>query len=287
MHKLVSDYDRIETAIRFINNYYDTQPTLDEIADAVELSTFHFHRLFRRWAGITPKQFLQCLTVEHAKQLLTDSSLLDASLKLGLSGSGRLHDHFVTLEAVTPGQFKTSGKGLTIAYGTCQSPFGLAFIAATDRGVCQLAFVTQNNANEPLDRLCKSWPNAFININHRKIAILGKTIFNTNAGSSSTLNMIVKGSNFQVNVWKSLLQIPSGELCSYSQIARKIQKPRASRAVANAIGANPIAYLIPCHRVIRSTGALGGYHWGIERKLAMQAYEAAHCERARRAEPSL
>lgn len=277
---MTNDYDRIETAIRYINNHYDTQPTLDEIADAVGLSAFHFHRLFRRWASITPKQFLQCLTVEHAKALLNNSSLLDTSFELGLSGSSRLHDHFVTLEAVTPGQFKTSGKGLTIEYGTCQSPFGLAFIAATDRGVCQLAFVTQNNASEPLDRLRKSWPNACVRVNHNKIAILGKTIFNTNASSSCTLNMIVKGSNFQVKVWQSLLQIPSGELCAYSQIARMINKPRASRTVANAIGANPIAYLIPCHRVIRSTGALGGYHWGIERKLALQAYEAAHCKDA-------
>jgi len=275
---LASDYDRIETAIRFINNHYNTQPTLDEIASAVELSSFHFHRLFRRWAGITPKQFLQFLTVEHAKQLLADSSLLDSSFELGLSGPGRLHDHFVTLEAVTPGQFKTSGKDLTIEYATCQSPFGLAFIAATDRGICHLAFVTQNNANEPLDRLRKSWPNACVKLNHNKIATLGRTIFNANAGFSSTLNMLVKGSNFQVKVWKSLLQIPSGKLCSYSHIARKIHKPRAFRAVANAIGANPIAYLIPCHRVIRSTGALGGYHWGVERKLAMQVYEARYCK---------
>ncbi len=283
--KLAIDYDRIETAIRFISTHYDTQPTLDEIASAVGLSAFHFHRLFRRWAGITPKQFLQSITVEHAKRLLADSSLLDTSLELGLSGPGRLHDHFVKLEAVTPGQFKTLGKDLTIEYGTCQSPFGLAFIAATDRGICQLAFITQNSANEPLERLRKSWPNAYVSVNHDKIETLGETIFNADPDSPPTLSVIVKGSKFQVRVWKSLLQIPSGKLCSYSQIAQNIQKPSASRAVANAIGANPIAYLIPCHRVIRSTGTLGGYHWGIERKLALQAYETAHYERTPRSEP--
>ena len=272
---MASDYERIETAIRFIHKQCNSQPSLTEIANEVGLSNFHFHRLFRRWAGITPKQFLQFLTVEHAKQMLVNSNLWDTSLELGLSGTSRLHDHFVTLEAVTPGEYKSSGKGLHIEYGIYQSPFGKAFISVTERGICQLAFVTQETFREPLDNLRENWSNAKISLNQKRITDFGNKIFRADGNPRSRLKIFVKGSNFQLNVWKSLLKIPPGTVCSYGQIAHTIQEPRACRAVANAIGTNPVAYLIPCHRVIRDTGALGGYHWGMERKMALHVFEAA------------
>ncbi len=272
---MASDYERVESAIQFIHNHHNSQPSLAEIASEVGLSNFHFHRLFRRWAGITPKQFLQFLTVEHAKQMLANNNLWDTSLELGLSGTSRLHDHFVTLDAVTPGEFKTSGEGLHIEYGLCQSPFGPAFISVTKRGICQLAFVTQENPQQPLDNLRENWSKAKITLNQKRIADIGNNIFSSDDHRRTRIHVFVKGSNFKLNVWKSLLKILPGAVCSYTQIANSIQKPRACRAVANAIGCNPVAFLIPCHRVIRNTGALGGYHWGIERKMALQVYEAA------------
>ena len=272
-------YEKIEKAIRYINENLKTQPDLEEIAAAVNLSPFHFQRLFRLWAGITPKRFLQFLTLSHAKQLLKDSSIFDVSLEIGLSSQSRLHDHFVTLEAVTPGQFKNKGEDMTIEYGISQSPFGLAFIAATERGICQLTFTNKDNYSDLLESLRYAWPKADIQENKLRIKSLSKKIFHTHNPSNEKFHLFVQGSNFQVKVWESLLQIPSGMAFSYKQVANSIAAPTASRAVANAIAKNPIAYLIPCHRVIRNTGFIGGYRWGGERKQAIIAWEAAKAQK--------
>lgn len=271
-------YEKVEEAIHYINDNLKTQPDLEEIADAVNLSPFHFQRLFRQWAGITPKRFLQFLTLTHAKQLLKDSSVFDVSLEIGLSSQSRLHDHFVTLEAVTPGQFKNKGQDMTIEYGISHSPFGLAFIAATERGICQLSFTNEDNYPNLLESLRYAWPKADVLENHPRIKSLSNRIFHTHNPSNEKFHLFVQGSNFQVKVWESLLQIPSGMVFSYQQVANSIDAPTASRAVANAIARNPIGYLIPCHRVIRNTGVIGGYRWGCERKQAIIAWEAAKAQ---------
>lgn len=274
-----SDYERIAKAISFLQQNALNQPSLDDIAAAVELSPFHFQRLFRRWAGITPKRFLQYLTVDHAKQLLASSSVLETSIEVGLSSQSRLYDHFIALEAMTPGEYKRAGMRVDIDYGISSSPFGNAFIAATERGVCQLSFIDNQQSNEHLERLKKKWPNATLTENSTRIATLAETIFNNPSNSNADFSLMVQGSNFQIKVWESLLRIPPGKLFSYGQVAAAIGHPSSSRAVANAIGANPIAYLIPCHRVIRNTGVLGGYRWGVERKQIIQAWEAAEQDR--------
>lgn len=271
-----SHYEKIERAIHYIHKNLRAQPSLDEIANAVGISPFHFQRLFRQWAGITPKRFLQFLTVSYAKQLLKESSVFDASLEVGLSSQSRLHDHFVTLEAVSPGQFKNEGKSMKIEYGIGSSPFGSVFIGATKQGICELSFIDRDNYYDSLESLRHTWPNATIIENHPSMDTLSKEIFNIHAGSNKKLHLCVHGSNFQIKVWKSLLCIPSGMAFSYQQIAKLVELPLGSRAVASAIAKNPIGYLIPCHRVIRSTGAIGGYKWGGERKHAILAWEAAN-----------
>jgi AraC family transcriptional regulator of adaptative response/methylated-DNA-[protein]-cysteine methyltransferase len=268
-------YEKIEKAIRFINENIRTQPSLDEIANVVNLSPFHFQRLFRQWVGITPKRFLQFLTIDHAKQLLQDSSVFDVSLEIGLSSQSRLHDHFVSLEATTPGQFKNKGQDMNIEYGISHCPFGIVFIAATDRGICQLSFTNKDNYCDVFETLQHAWPNANILENHSRIESLSKKIFNVQNGISEKFHLLVQGSNFQVKVWESLLRIPTGMAFSYQQVAHSIDMPSSSRAVANAIAKNPIGYLIPCHRVIRNTGVIGGYRWGSERKQALIAWESA------------
>ena len=268
-------YEKIEKAIRYINENIKTQPSLVEIANAVNLSPFHFQRLFRQWVGITPKRFLQFLTIDHAKQLLQDSSVFDVSLEMGLSSQSRLHDHFVTLEAATPGQFKNKGEDMKIEYGISHCPFGIVFIAATDRGICQLSFTNKDNYCDAVESLKQAWPNANILENHSRIESLSKKIFNVQNGINDKFHLLVQGSNFQVKVWESLLRIPTGMAFSYQQVANSIDMPSGSRAVANAIAKNPIGYLIPCHRVIRNTGVIGGYRWGSERKQALIAWESA------------
>ncbi len=270
-----SDYERIAKAIDFLHQNALNQPSLDDVASAVGLSPFHFQRLFRRWAGITPKRFLQYLTVDHAKQLLAESSVLETAIEVGLSSQSRLYDHFVALEAMTPGEYKRMGQGLEIHYGISPSPFGNAFIAATERGVCHLSFIDKQNPGENMDLLRKKWPDASFKEDSDRINTLSAAIFNTPPNTTTDLVLMVQGSNFQIKVWEFLLCISPGRRYSYGQIAEAIGKPSASRAVANAIGANQIAYLIPCHRVIRNTGVLGGYRWGIERKQAMLAWESA------------
>lgn len=277
-----TQYQTIEKAIRYINENFKTQPGLEEIAHAINMSPSHFQRLFRQWAGITPKRLLQYLTVHYAKQRLKDSSVLDVSLKTGLSSQSRLYDHFITLEAVTPGQFKNQGSDMIIKYGTSNSPFGYVFIAATERGICNLSFVSDNRNHDPLTSLRNTWPNATLQKKNAHIHTLSKKIFNSETKSKEKFHLLIQGSNFQIKVWESLLRIPDSMVFSYQQVASSMAMPSASRAVANAIGKNPVSYLIPCHRVIRSTGVIGGYRWGCERKQAMIAWEAAKAHSSRR-----
>ena len=272
----MSDYDRIAQAISFISNRVNSQPTLDEIAAHLHLSPFHFQRLFCRWAGVTPKRFLQTLTLERAKQLLSESKpLLEVSDSLGLSSGSRLYDHFVHLEAITPGEFKTGGIGLTIEYGKHDTPFGDVFIATTPRGICNLAFLEHEGMDEHLADLYKKWPHAEIYENHDRTLVVIEAMFGKEMKLDRPLSLHVSGTNFQTSVWKALVQIPPGTVASYSQVANAIGHPRSARAVGLAAGANPVAFLIPCHRVIQQSGKLGGYHWGETRKHAIHAWEAA------------
>ncbi|MGD1018388.1 MAG: methylated-DNA--[protein]-cysteine S-methyltransferase [Verrucomicrobiia bacterium] len=271
------DYARIERALRFLNAHYLRRPTLDEIAAHIHLSPFHFERLFRRWAGTSPKRFLQYLTKEHAKTLLQDSgSLLDAAYESGLSGTGRLHDLFVSCEAVTPGEYKRRGEGVTIEYGFHPTPFGECLLARTERGICALRFPPTPSRQTALRELRDDWPAARFVKDDDKTGEICRRIFGGAAEDPRTpFHLHLRGTNFQLKVWQALLTIPSGKLVNYGGLAAKIGAPKASRAVGSAVGRNPIAWLIPCHRVIRSLGVIGDYHWGRERKQAMIAREAA------------
>lgn len=278
----MSDYDRIAEAISFIVSRVDSQPTLQEIAGHLHLSPFHFQRLFCRWAGVTPKRFLQVLTLERAKQLLSESKpLLEISDVLGLSSGSRLYDHFVHLEAVTPGEYKTGGVGLTIEYAVHDSPFGKAFIATTPRGVCSFLFLDSTEIDWHLTELHQKWPHAMLHENRQRTLAVIKTMFGGEKKSDRPVSLHVSGTNFQVSVWKALLQIPPARVASYSQVATAIGHPNSARAVGLAVGANPIAFLIPCHRVIQQSGKLGGYRWGETRKQAIHAWELARYEQSR------
>jgi len=280
----MSDYEKIACAIRYIHAHLHEQPSLSDIAAQVNLSEHHFQRLFSRWAGVSPKRFLQVLTLEEAKKLLEQNALsfLNTSYELGLSSGSRLYDHFVQIEAVTPSEYKQAGQGLTIAYGYHETPYGLAFIAMTQRGICQFDFVETGQQEEPLARLKEHWHQAAISQDDagakRVVQILftGEN-FSADSMGDKPLSLWVRGTNFQLNVWRALLKIPAGQVASYGDIAQTIGKPKASRAVGSAIGRNPIALLIPCHRVIRQSGELGGYRWGEVRKQAILARETA-CE---------
>ena len=275
----MSDYDRIAEAISFISTRLNSQPTLNEIAEHVHLSPFHFQRLFSRWAGVTPKRFLQVLTLEHAKQLLKESKpLLEVSDSLGLSSGSRLYDHFVQLEAVTPGEFKTKGAGLTIEYAVHNTPFGKAFIAITSRGVCDFGFLENMEIDVHLTGLQKKWPHAMVHENRQRTLAIIKVMFDGEKKLDRPVSLHVSGTNFQISVWKALLQIPPATVVSYSQVATAIGHPNSARAVGLAVGANPVAFLIPCHRVIQQSGKLGGYHWGETRKQAIHAWESARYE---------
>jgi AraC family transcriptional regulator of adaptative response/methylated-DNA-[protein]-cysteine methyltransferase len=270
----MSDYDRIANAITYITENVRSQPSLDDVAAHVHLSPFHFQRLFSRWAGTTPKRFLQVLTLELGKKLLEESgSLLEVSDKLGLSSSSRLHDHFVQLEAVTPGEYRSKGKELTIEYGTHDTPFGRLFVAQTQRGVCRAAFIEADDVEAQLDVLRKTWPQATYKTNAKGTAPVASLLATPAEQVKRPLSLHVAGTNFQVAVWRALLRIPVGSAVTYSQIATAVGSPAAVRAAGTAIGANPVAFLIPCHRVIQQSGALGGYRWGLERKQAMQVWE--------------
>ena len=275
----MSDYDRIAEAISFIVSRVDSQPTLQEIAGHLHLSPFHFQRLFCRWAGVTPKRFLQVLTLERAKQLLSESKpLLEISDALGLSSGSRLYDHFVHLEAVTPGEYKTGGAGLTIEYAVHDTPFGKAFIATTPRGICNFEFLDSMEIDEHLTALLQKWPHAMVHENRQRTLAVIKDMFGEERKLDRPVSLHVSGTNFQISVWKALLQIPPATVASYSQVATAIGHPSSARAVGLAVGANPVAFLIPCHRVIQQSGKLGGYHWGETRKQAIHAWESARHE---------
>lgn len=275
----MSDYDRIAAAISFIVSRVDTQPTLQEIAGHLHLSPFHFQRLFCRWVGVTPKRFLQVLTLERAKQLLNESkSLLEVSGTLGLSSGSRLYDHFVHLEAVTPGEYKTGGAGLTIEFGVHDTPFGKAFIGTTPRGICSFAFLNSLEIDEHLAVLKNKWQHAMVHENYQHTRAIIAAMFSGEKEFDRPMSLYVSGTNFQISVWKALLQIPPARVASYSQVSDAIGHPNAARAVALAVGANPVAFLIPCHRVIQQSGKLGGYHWGEIRKQAMHVWESARYE---------
>ncbi len=269
-----ADYKRIETIILFLEKNFQKKPDLKQIAHTVNLSEYHLHRLFRRWAGITPKHFLQLLNLEHAKQLMKNpGSLLDVTNNSGLSSAGRLHDLFVTIEAMTPDEFRNHGRHLKISYGFFPSPFGTCFAAVTGRGICRLAFIEQDNEQKMVRVFKKEWYQADVRENTSVVKPFVDRIFGPSY-PSSPLPLHLKGTNFQVKVWQALLGIPADRLASYEQIAQGIGRPKAVRAAANAVAHNPVAFLIPCHRVIRKTGALGGYRWGLARKKAILAWEA-------------
>lgn len=266
------DYARIAEAIAFLGAHRREQPDLSALARHLRLSESHLQRLFTRWAGISPKRFLQSLTLDYARaQLDATHDLLNLSLDAGLSGPGRLHDLFVTLDAVSPGEAKSRGLGLTIRYGVHPTPFGDALIATTERGICKLHFQEDGAAPEPL--LHADWPCATLRVDRAATAPLIAAIFGA-CRPAAPLALWVKGSNFQFQVWRALLAIPPGRLTTYRTLAAGIGHPRAARAVGNAVAANPLAYLIPCHRVIRETGAPGGYRWGVVRKTAIQCWES-------------
>jgi AraC family transcriptional regulator of adaptative response/methylated-DNA-[protein]-cysteine methyltransferase len=245
----------------------------------VHLSPFHFQRLFSRWAGVTPKRFLQVLTLEHVKELLARDglSVLDASHAAGLSGGSRVYDHFVSIEADTPSEYRGGGAGLTIAYGVHATPFGPAAIATTPRGICRLAFVADGAPTAFLAALRRDWPQAAIREDARGTGAVMRAVFDTPA-ADRPLSLWVRGTNFQVQVWRALLAIPPGQLGTYGAVAAQLGRPTAARAVGTAVGANPVACLIPCHRVIRRDGALGGYRWGPHRKHAILTRELARSE---------
>jgi len=270
------DYDRIEKAVTYIEKNFDRQPDLKEISRHIGLSEFHFQRLFSSWVGISPKRFLQFLTKEHVKHLLEASSnLLDAAYDAGLSGPGRLHDLFVACEAVTPGEFKARGKGLTITYGFHDSPFGECLIARTDRGICWLSFVRQGGRKPLLEELAGAWKNARIVADPSTTRPLVARIYDPGRWKSdSPLPVLVKGTNFQIKVWEALLRIPVGTVVSYEDVALYIGFPKAVRAVGNAVGKNPVSFVIPCHRVVRKTADFGNYGGGPARKKAMLGWEA-------------
>ena len=265
-------FDIIASAIQFISAYQKEQPTLSEIADHVHISKFHFQKLFRKWAGVTPKQFLQYITVEQAKvSLLKGKSTLETAFDVGLSGNGRLHDVFIKMEACTPGEFKNRGNGIEIKFDEINTPFGRALIAETKKGICKIAFLEENERSEKLLR--NEFPNALLFNKLGNNGELAKTYFKSWQVPSKKIGLDLKGTPFQIQVWKALLEIPSSHFLSYQDIAQKIGNPKAVRAVGTAIGKNPIAYLIPCHRVIRSSGEIGSYRWNSNRKMAINGYE--------------
>ncbi|MCV3283254.1 bifunctional transcriptional activator/DNA repair enzyme AdaA [Aeromonas veronii] len=275
----MSDYARIADAIRFIASQVERQPTLDEIAAHVHLSPFHFQRLFSRWAGVTPKRYLQVLTLERAKALLQESRpLLEVADTLGLSSGSRLYDHFVQLEAVTPGEYKQRGAGLVIDHGVHDTPFGQAFVALTPRGVCNFSFLDEKAPETPLAALAHSWPAARLQEAPSRTQNIINTMFDGSKAPDRPISLHVSGTNFQISVWRALLQIPPAKVVSYAQVASAVGNPKAARAVGLAVGANPVALMIPCHRVIQQNGRLGGYHWGETRKQAIHAWEAARYE---------
>jgi len=269
------NYERIADAINYIRLNFKSQPDLDEVAEKVNLSPFHFQRLFTDWAGISPKKFLQYLSLEHAKGILKDqqATLFDTAYHTGLSGTGRLHDLFINLEGMTPAEYKNGGAALTINYSFAESPFGNIIVASTPKGVCYMAFA--DDQQTAFDELKKQFPNAIYRQFADTMQQNALFIFRKDWSQLSNIKLHLKGTAFQLKVWEALLKIPMGGLNTYAGIAQKIDAPNASRAVGSAVGDNPVAFLIPCHRVIKSTGEFGQYHWGATRKSAIIGWEAA------------
>lgn len=269
------NYQRIAEAIEYIREHFRGQPNLAEMARHIHLSPYHFQRLFTEWAGVSPKKFLQYISVEHAKQMLLDgkTTLSDTAHQTGLSGTGRLHDLFISIEGMTPGEFKNGGRNLTVNYGFLHTPFGQALVATTTKGVCFMAF-DEDNENA-LDELFRYFPNAkFLRQSSPQISGIHQ-VFDSGSNGITRLKLHLRGTPFQLKVWDALLKIPAGRLTSYGVLASQIDQPGASRAVGTAIGQNPVAFLIPCHRVIRANGLVGGYRWGTTRKAAIIGWEAA------------
>ena len=274
----MGDYDRIASVIHYLDEHHAEQPDLATLAGQVGLSSFHFHRLFARWAGTTPKDFLQCLTLHHARGLLREgASVLDAALYAGLSGPGRLHDLCVELEAASPGELKSGGAAWTIRAGFADSPFGTCLVGESPRGICHLSFVESRNRQAGAAAVQDDWPEACIDWDDSVATGLADSIFVPPASPKHQLPLraFVRGSGFQVRVWRALLRIPRGKLVSYGQLAEAAGNRDAARAVGRAAGRNPLTYLIPCHRAIRETGAIGHYRWGRTRKVAIVAWETS------------
>ena len=285
LDQLSRDYRRMESILDWLVENFDSQPSLEEIAARSGLTPFHFQRLFSRWMGLSPKKFVQFLSLQRAKGSLDASrSVLDAAWDAGLSGAGRLHDLFVQLDAVTPGEYKRRGEGMVIHYGYHPSPFGECLLLATDRGICGLAFTSGGGRQRALRESLVGWEHALVKEDPARCAVLIEEIFNPGARTTEPLKLFVRGTRFQVKVWEALLRVPPGALVSYTELARRVGRPKAVRAVANANAVNAVSYVIPCHRAIRKTGLLGGYRWGLPRKFAMLSREAA--QSAYRAEAS-
>lgn len=270
------DYKRIAAAISFVKENFKNQPNLDVVAEHVNLSPFHFQRMFQQWAGVTPKQFLQYLSVEHAKGILknTGATLFDTAFATGLSGTGRLYDLFVKVEGMTPGEYKNGGAMLQINYSFADSPFGPLIVASTEKGICYMGFADQGD-QQALSLLKTTFPNAKYNQlvdRHQQNALF---VFNQDWNRLDEIKLHLKGTNFQIKVWETLLKVPVGGLTTYSDLAKNAGHIGASRAVGTAVGNNPVAFLIPCHRVIKATGEIGQYHWGTVRKNAIIGWEAS------------
>lgn len=273
-----SDYEKVKLAIEFVRDSASRQPSLERIAEKVDLSPAYFQRVFRRWAGVSPKRWVQYLNASEAKRLLRDSvPVLDAAFAVGLSGPGRLHDLLVSTEAVTPGEYANRGQGLEIRYGWHDSPFSRCLIGLTNRGICALRFADRGKEEFEMDSLRTEWPQARLLKDQKRTKEIVERVFA--AGRRKHLLLDLKGTNFQLKVWEALLRIPEGCVISYSDLADRLGAPTASRAVASAVGSNPIACLIPCHRVLRANGELGGYRWGMDRKLLMLSRELARSRR--------
>jgi AraC family transcriptional regulator, regulatory protein of adaptative response / methylated-DNA-[protein]-cysteine methyltransferase len=272
----ISDYDLVRRAVAFISEHWRGQPEVEEIAEAVGVTPTDLHHLFRRWAGLTPKAFVAALTLDHARRLLRDSaSVLDASYEVGLSGPGRLHDLFVTHEAMSPGEWKAGGEGLSIAYGFHASPFGSALVMATPRGLAGLAFADPGAEAATLADMQSRWPKARYVEDNPATAPLARRIFDAKQWQpDQPLRVVLIGTDFEVRVWETLLRIPMGRAATYSDIAAKVCTTKAARAVGAAVGKNPVCFVVPCHRVIGKDGSLTGYHWGLTRKRAMLGWEA-------------
>lgn len=271
-----SDYRLVREALRFISVESRNQPDVETIAAALRITSGDLTALFRRWCGLTPKAFLQAVTLDHAKRLLDQGlPLLDAAFEVGMSGPSRLHDLFVTHEAISPGEYKTGGAGLVISYDFLPSQFGLALPMVNERGLCGLAFTDEGGEAEAFEDMRRRWPNAEYRRDPAAVAPYAARIFNTQCWQADQpLKVFLIGTDFEVRVWETLLSIPLGKATTYSTIARKIDKPKAARAVGAAVGRNPISFVVPCHRVLGKSGALTGYHWGITRKRAMLGWEA-------------